>query len=584
MKNPVSIVENRVCFLDGTCRWLQWTNRAILNDDGAIIEYQVVGRDITEKKNAEDAMLVKDLAVGASVNGIAIADLNGIVTYANPAYLRMFGYQNEADVIGKHINTFAHDDSIQLGIISEVITSILKTGSWSGEITPRREDGTSFYAILTASLVKDPSGTPFCMMASFADITDIRKAQEEIQLKNTAIASSINAIAIFDADQRLIYANDSFFDQFGYSINEIRGRSPGDIITRNEIISPPFGEIDSAIRTNGKWKGEIAFRKKDGSIQYMEASFRTTVNGEGHLLYMLASFVDITDHREAETALRSSRQKLEETIEFMPDPTFIVDRTHRIIAWNRAIEALTGIKREDVLGKEDFQNAFSFFKGVRPVLVSILDLPPHELAGKYPAVRRFGDSLYVEAFIPDMNGGKGAYLWGKASALIDHEGHPIGAIESIRDISAWKRARETLNRAETAGTAETLSIDGEEKGKLQEISEIWQELFVVLDLMGEAFLLTDKSGKIIWANKRFVELAEGEREIVLGAHLSMFFPRDEQVILGEYSTASPGRKTLLVNLIPLVSNKIVPVEARAAALPGKDERVIILQQRSSGLQ
>ncbi len=108
-------------------------------------------------------------------------------------------------------------------------------------------------------------------------------------------------------------------------------------------------------------------------MHYMEASFRTTLNGAGELLYMLSSFVDVTDHREAETALRSSLQKLEETIEFMPDPTFIIDRNHRVIAWNRAIETLTGVKREEVLGKEDIQDAFSIYEGKRPVLVNLLD-------------------------------------------------------------------------------------------------------------------------------------------------------------------------------------------------------------------
>jgi PAS domain S-box-containing protein len=579
MEKPVDIVENRTWFPDGTCRWLQWTNRAIFNNEGAIVEYQGVGRDITERKNAEEALLVKDLAMGAAVNGIAIADLNGIVTYANNAYVRMFGYQDDTELISKPIHAFAHEDSVQSGVISEVLDTLLTTGSWSGEVTPRRRDGTLFCAFLTASLVKDPSGTPFCMMASFADITEIKKAREEIQLKNTAIATSINAIAIFDARYRLIYANDSFIDEFGYTLGEIRGKQPRDIIARFETVTPSFDEIESALSGEGKWKGEIAFRKKDGAMQYMEASFRTTLNGAGELLYMLSSFVDITDHKEAETALRSSLQKLEETIEFMPDPTFIIDRNHRVIAWNRAIETLTGVKREEVLGKEDLQAAFSFFKGERPILVNLLDLPPHELARNYPSVRRFGDSIYIEAFIPDMNGGKGSFLWGKASALIDHEGHPIGAIESIRDISAWKRARESLRRAEAEEMAENNSLIGD-KYNIQALSRVKQELEFILDMMGEAVLLTDKSGKIIWANERFVELVDGEKEIVLGAHLSMFFPSDEQRILGEYATGSHGGKMLQVNLMPLTTNNVVPVEARTAGLPEGDERVLILQQRS----
>ena len=561
LEKPVDTVEDRTCFPDGTCRWLQWTNRAIFNNEGTIVEYQGVGRDITDRKNAEEALVVKDLAMDASVNGIAIANLDSIVTYANKAYISMFGYQNDADVLNQPIRAFSHEDSVQSGVIGEVIETLMTTGSWSGEVTPRRKDGNQFYAFLTAWLVKDPSGIPFCMMASFADMTDLRKARDEIQLKNTAIATSINPIAIFDASQRLIFANDSFIEEFGYTIGELRGKQPKDIIARFETVTPPFEEIESALSKEGKWKGEAAFRKKDGSMVYMEASFRTTMDGAGELLYVLVSLVDISDHKEAETALRSSLQKLEETIEFMPDPTFIIDKNHRVIAWNRAIETLTGVKREDVLGKADFEDAFSIFKGERPVLVNLLDLPPHELAKSYPSVRRFGDSIYVEAFVPDMNGGEGSFLWGKASALVDHEGHPIGAIESIRDISAWKRARESLRKEEeeTAGT--TSRIDN--KNEVLNLSRMRQELEFVLDMMEEAVLLTDASGKITWANERFLNLVDGEREIVLGAHISMFFPADEQQILGIHATASSRGKALQVNLMPLTTNRVVPVEVRA---------------------
>ncbi|KUG14164.1 hypothetical protein ASZ90_016198 [hydrocarbon metagenome] len=578
-ENPVVVVENRVQFRDGTIRWLQWTNRAIFNEEGVLIEYQGVGRDITERKEAEEELLVKDLAIAASINGIAIADLNGIVTYANKAYIGMFGYTSEADVLKNPIHAFAHGDAGESAVILEVWNTLIDCGSWTGEVNPRRTDGTAFCAFLSASLVRDSYGRPLCLMASFVDITDIKKAREELQLKNTAIATSINAIAIFDSQHCLIYANDSFLEEFDIPAKEVKGKHPEEILTRFETMTPRYEEIVLDLTTQGKWKGEVVFRKKDGTLKYMEASLRNTLNPAGKPLYMLASFIDISDHKIAEIALRSSRQKLQETIEFMPDPTFIIDKNHRVIAWNRALETLSGIKREDVLGRDDFHHAFGFFQGVRPVLVDLLSLPPHEIARNHPSVRRFGDSIYMEAYIPDMNGGKGAYLWGKASALIDREGHAIGAIESIRDISAWKQARESLRGGGAEETVEKIASPEEKATKIRDLSGMSQQLESVLGLMEEAVLLTDRSGTIVWANERFVDLVDGEREIVQGAHLTMFFPRDGQQILGERSAVPPGKTTLQVTLIPLTGNRSVPVEARLAVLPETDERVLILSQR-----
>ncbi|NYT17365.1 MAG: PAS domain S-box protein, partial [Methanomicrobiales archaeon] len=571
-ENPVCIFEHRSIDREGKYHWLQWTNRALFDEQGNLVEYQGVGRDVTERRESERALLIKNFALASSLNGIGIADLSGIVTYVNKSFLTLFGYGEEADVIGKPIQLFAHDDNDATSEIREVWTSLQDTGQWSGEVLGRKRSGATFNAVLNASVVRDQSGTPLCMMASFFDITDIKNTREELRLKNTAIASSPTAMAIFDRDFRLIFANDAFLSEFDITRNEVQGKRPLDIVSFFETVTPSFDDVIPLLKEKGAWNREISITGKGGDTRYFNTSIRCSFDEEGNIHYILVSLVNITEFRSIETALKSSRQKLSETIEFMPDPTFIIDRNHRVIAWNRALEILTGVKRDEVLGKRDFQKAFSFFCDERPILVDILDLPPHELAKNFPQVRRFGDSIYVEAFISAMNGGKGAYLWGKASAMIDHEGHPIGAIESIRDISAWKRARESLRKMDTSGMAIAAPSEVEQK-KVENLFRMRQELESVLDLMEEAVLLTDKSGMILWANERFVELVDGDRQIVLGAPLSTFFPADE----GQILSGPPGETTMRITLIPLTGNRILPVEAKTAGIPLGDERVVILQ-------
>ncbi|NYT16828.1 MAG: PAS domain S-box protein [Methanomicrobiales archaeon] len=570
-ENPVGIVEHRSIDRDGKYHWLQWTNRALFDEQGNLVEYQGVGRDVTKQKESEQALLIKNFALASSLNGIGIADLSGMVTYANKSFLTLFGYEEEADVIGKPIQLFAHDDSDASGDIREVWTSLQDRGQWSGEVLGRKRSGATFNAVLNASVVRDQAKTPLCMMASFFDITEIKKTREELRLKDTAIASSLTAMAIFDRDFNPVYANDAFLSEFNLERAVLQGNQAPDIIS-TLFENPSIDEIIPLLKETGTWNGELSVTGKEGDMRYFNTSIRCSFDEQGAILYTLASLVNITEFRSIETALKGSRQKLSETIEFMPDPTFIVDRNHRIIAWNRALEMLSGVKRDEVLGKRDFQKAFSFFGDERPILVDILDLPPHELAKNFPQVRRFGDSIYVEAFIPAMNGGKGAYLWGKASALIDHEGHSIGAIESIRDISAWKRARESLRKMDASGMVVAAPSEDEQK-KLENLDRMRQELESVLDLMEEAVLLTDKSGMILWANERFVELVDGDRQIVLGAPLSTFFPADE----GQILSGPPGETTMRITLIPLTGNRILPVEAKTAGIPLGDERVVILQ-------
>ncbi len=571
-ENPVCVTEYRSVDREGKCHWFQWTNRAIFDEGGNVVVYQGVGRDITARRESEQALRIKNFALASSQNGIGIADLSGNITYVNKSFLTMFGYDDEADVLGKPIQEFSFGDAEISCDISMIWNALYTEGKWFGERLVKKKDGTQFNAIITATRVEDAEGNPLCLMASFFDITDLKRTQEELRLKDTAIGTSLTAMAIFDRDFRLIYANDAFLSEFNFTINSVQGKKAPDISSLFENITPSFEETILLLRKTGSWNGEVNVTGNDGGIKYFNASIRCSNDETGNILFTLVSLVNITEFRSIETALKSSRQKLSETIEFMPDPTFIIDRNHRVIAWNRSLETLTGVKRDEVLGKKDFKKAFSFFGDDRPILVEILDLPPHELAKEYPQVRRFGDSIYVESFVSAMNGGKGAYLWGKASSLTDHEGSPIGAIESIRDISAWKRARESLREMDAGGKAAGRSSESDQE-KVKNLSRMRQELESVLDLMDEAVLLTDKSGMILWANERFVELVEGDRQIVLGAPLSTFFPADE----GQILSGPAGETTLRITLIPLTGNRILPVEARTAGIPLGEERVVILQ-------
>ncbi|HZD43385.1 MAG TPA: PAS domain-containing protein, partial [Methanomicrobiales archaeon] len=169
-------------------------------------------------------------------------------------------------------------------------------------------------------------------------------------------------------------------------------------------------------------------------------------DSEGGILCSLVSVVNITEQRQMEEAFKRTYGKLQESIEFMPDPTFIVDRNKKVVAWNHAMEGFTGISKEGMLGRGDLDAAFPFFEGVRPILIDLIDVSAEEIAKSYPNVRLFGDSIFTEAYIPTLHDGRGAYIWGKASRLSDDEGCYIGAIESMRDISDWKRAEDSLRQ------------------------------------------------------------------------------------------------------------------------------------------
>jgi len=131
--------------------------------------------------------------------------------------------------------------------------------------------------------------------------------------------------------------------------------------------------------------------------------------------------------------LRISEQQLHDIIEFLPDATFAIDREGRVIAWNHAIEDLTGTKKADMLGRGDYAYAIPFYGVSRPLLVDLIAKSDPEAEANYPYIKNSAGTFVSEVFIPHFHDGKGAHLRIAATALRDSDGTITGGIETIRD-------------------------------------------------------------------------------------------------------------------------------------------------------
>ncbi|MCX6676276.1 MAG: ATP-binding protein, partial [Methanothrix sp.] len=167
----------------------------------------------------------------------------------------------------------------------------------------------------------------------------------------------------------------------------------------------------------------------------------------------------ITEREEAEAALRDSERRLADTINFLPDATFVIDKSGRVISWNRAIETLTGVKARDIVGKSGYEYSLPFYGEPRPMLIDLALAPNPEFEKRYDSLKRQDDgSMIGEVLLPKMKTGA-IYLFAGAAVLYDSEGQIYGAIESMRDITERKLAEEDLKsakeRAESATRAKS---------------------------------------------------------------------------------------------------------------------------------
>ncbi len=238
--------------------------------------------------------------------------------------------------------------------------------------------------------------------------------------------------------------------------------------------------------------------------------------------------VQSVKHYEAEENLRESERKMTDIINFLPDATFAIDTGGIVIAWNRAMEEMTGVSRQEVMGKGDYCYAIPFYKERRPILIDLVLKKNEEFERKYQFIQQEDDKLVSEIFIPLLYGGKGAYLWFIASPLYTTKGEVIGAIESIRDITERKKMEEhleDLNLELEEDIAERTSIEAalrQSEKQLQGIvhgSPIPQ--FVI-----------DKDHRIISWNRALEEYSGVTAEEVLGTTLTWkaFYPGARPVL------------------------------------------------------
>lgn len=133
--------------------------------------------------------------------------------------------------------------------------------------------------------------------------------------------------------------------------------------------------------------------------------------------------------------LAKSEQQLQDIIEFLPDATFAIDKEGKIIAWNRALEMMTGRSKASMLNRGNFEYALAFYGDRRPMLAGLIVSNGRDIVRKYPQVRVESGTLISEVYLPHIHGDRGMHLRFSASALVDANGNVTGAIESIRDIT-----------------------------------------------------------------------------------------------------------------------------------------------------
>jgi PAS domain S-box-containing protein len=149
----------------------------LLNQEGHPIGAIAANRDITERKQAEDMLRLKNLVFDASIAANSTADTQGIINEANNAFLKLWGYSSKDEIIGKPILDFLQHEQEAVTILTALDTA----GVWEGEYTAKRKDGSTFVAYGLATVLRDKHDELIGYQSSVLDITEQKRMMEELR-------------------------------------------------------------------------------------------------------------------------------------------------------------------------------------------------------------------------------------------------------------------------------------------------------------------------------------------------------------------------------------------------------------------
>ncbi len=216
---------------------------------------------------------------------------------------------------------------------------------------------------------------------------------------------------------------------------------PDDLLFVQEMLS------ECMVRPAKEKTAKYRLLKADKTTLWVRSRCHANWQPDGRIS-IFGSTIDINDSKQAEEELKESKLRLANIIDFLPDATFAINQDGKVLAWNHAIEVMTGVPKREMLGKSNYAYAVPFFGEARPILIDLIFQEMPKFEQEYISLKRKGNQLIAEAFVPQLNQGKGAYLWGIVSPLYDSCGNIVGAIQSIRDVSDKKWAEAALKGSE----------------------------------------------------------------------------------------------------------------------------------------
>lgn len=297
---------------DGTIYWVDTTIVPFLDKRGNPVQYVAIRSDITNRKEAEKALLesikeTRDITFALDQSSIvAITDHIGKITSVNDKFCEISKFSRE-ELLGEDhriLNSGYHSKEF----FKELWKTIGQGNVWKGEICNRAKDGTHYWVDTTIVPFLNENGKPYQYVAIRTDISNRKSAEEHLKESikdNTDIRFALDQstiVAFTDARGIITSVNDKFCEISKYRREEIIGKDHA-ILNSGHHSKLFFKDLWRTIGEGKVWKGEIRNKAKDGAYYWVDTTIVPFLNDSGKPYQYVAIRNDITERKKTEEVL-----------------------------------------------------------------------------------------------------------------------------------------------------------------------------------------------------------------------------------------------------------------------------------------
>ena len=378
--------------------------------------------------------------------GVYTFDTEGHFTFVNDVVVKRSGYPREW-YLGKSLFDLVRPQERET-VRTHFAASVSGIQLPPYEFAYRRAAGDTAWVHISTTPIRE-GGRIVGVLGLLLDVTKRKESEQALKESEekyrTLFEESRDAIFITSREGKLIDVNHSFLNLFGYTKEEAEEMD----VVETYVNPADRKAFIEAIEGKGFVDDfEVKLKRKDGTVMDCVLTGTTQRCPDGTVRSYQGVVRDETDRRLAQMALQDSEQKLKSILYSSPIPQFVIDKGHRVTHWNKALEVLTGITTEEVIGTN--QHWKGFYGTERPC---IADLMVDEAIGKMPEWYggKFSKSNVVDGaykavdFFQEM-GTDGKWLYFTAAVIRDSKNNIVGALETLEDITQYRLAEEELKK------------------------------------------------------------------------------------------------------------------------------------------